>query len=485
MAGLDDYQYYAKFQSAESPFWESPNRQRPSERRPVDTLDSEDSIRMTRYDENERFAFFDEPGLEDDEPQESSSHGLSFPGSVPDIKSGKDAWESLFGPRKKKNTAAERESEACVTKATKNYSLCLNAATSTAEYLIAHPFLVIRRQCQVNSESVRFHLSPLSTIGVVYRLAKAQGIFALSKGFTSVLLVKGISVWTEDCLNRVTPWSSTFPKSFSLVDTVGHLSLKCGGLVAAAPFQAASLVETVQSDIASELPGFLDVLIEGAYRLTCWNFPQSGRLLPIWAVVPASVVEGVARYSLTELLFRMLSFGDELLHPKKYFQEKRWDSQGVEVEPSVAERISWATKDLHNTSVFRLWAAFLAHVLTYPLETVLNRLLLQGTRTIIDDLDSNGTSVIAVLSGYSGFRDCVRTMMVEEGFRGFYKGVGTLFWTYLAQFALLRVADLVLVQYFSYSSPADDILSRTQSSPVSPALPSDEWNRMPPRADSR
>lgn len=69
----------------------------------------------------------------------------------------------------------------------------------------------------------------------------------------------------------------SLPRHLSLVDVCGHLAVKCGGLVVAAPFQAASLVETVQSDIASESPGFLDVLREGCYRLTCWTCPQSGK----------------------------------------------------------------------------------------------------------------------------------------------------------------------------------------------------------------
>lgn len=42
------------------------------------------------------------------------------------------------------------------------------------------------------------------------------------------------------------------------------------------PFYAASVVETVQSDIASEKPGFFDVFQEGIYRFLSWSAPQTG-----------------------------------------------------------------------------------------------------------------------------------------------------------------------------------------------------------------
>jgi solute carrier family 25 protein 46 len=42
------------------------------------------------------------------------------------------------------------------------------------------------------------------------------------------------------------------------------------------PFYAASVVETVQSDIASEKPGIFDVFQEGIYRFLSWSAPQTG-----------------------------------------------------------------------------------------------------------------------------------------------------------------------------------------------------------------
>lgn len=43
------------------------------------------------------------------------------------------------------------------------------------------------------------------------------------------------------------------------------------------PFYSACLVETVQSNIASEKTAFYDVFKEGLIRLLQWNCPQKGK----------------------------------------------------------------------------------------------------------------------------------------------------------------------------------------------------------------
>lgn len=45
------------------------------------------------------------------------------------------------------------------------------------------------------------------------------------------------------------------------------------------PFYAASVVETVQSDIASEKPGIFDVFQEGICRFLSWSAPQTGKCI--------------------------------------------------------------------------------------------------------------------------------------------------------------------------------------------------------------
>lgn len=62
------------------------------------------------------------------------------------------------------------------------------------------------------------------------------------------------------------------------------------------PFYSASLVETVQSDIASEKPGLFDVFREGSLRLLYWSSPQKGRMLPAWALIGPCMSVGITKY---------------------------------------------------------------------------------------------------------------------------------------------------------------------------------------------
>ena len=67
-----------------------------------------------------------------------------------------------------------------------------------------------------------------------------------------------------------------------------------------------------------------------------------------------------------------------------------------------------------------------------PLETVLHRLHLQGTRTIIDNLDT-GKEFVPIMTCYEGFTDCFYTIITEEGVSGLFKGFGALMLQYAVQ----------------------------------------------------
>lgn len=69
-----------------------------------------------------------------------------------------------------------------------------------------------------------------------------------------------------------------------------------------------------------------------------------------------------------------------------------------------------------------LLSVMTTEVLFYPFETILHRIQLQGTRTIIDNLDS-GYSVVPILTSYEGAADCYRTTIATEGLSGLYKGI--------------------------------------------------------------
>ena len=69
--------------------------------------------------------------------------------------------------------------------------LCLGLSGLVAEHVLSQPFVVVRRQCQVNIASHRAHLTPFSLVPVLIHLNRWQGIGVLWKGLGSSLTVKG------------------------------------------------------------------------------------------------------------------------------------------------------------------------------------------------------------------------------------------------------------------------------------------------------
>jgi solute carrier family 25, member 46 len=83
----------------------------------------------------------------------------------------------------------------------------------------------------------------------------------LFKGIGSSLLVRGMNLAVEDFLTKITPWPKEINSRSTMKQFSHHLILKALSFAVVTPFYAASLVETVQSDIASEKPGMLDVFV--------------------------------------------------------------------------------------------------------------------------------------------------------------------------------------------------------------------------------
>lgn len=206
------------------------------------------------------------------------------------------------------------------------------------------------------------------------------------------------------------------------------------------PFYSASLVETVQSDIASEKPGLFDVFRDGGLRLLYWSAPQKGRMLPVWVLIGPSIALGMSKYVFGLLIkgitYKLLSYRQRCLEKKQGAKAKQWVALTAE-----------------NITVYSTLASFFtAEVLFYPFETILHRLQLQGTRTIIDNLDS-GTSVIPIMTNYDGFLDCYRTTIRTEGFSGLYKGFGAVILQFAAHVVVLKAAQWILRQVVEiYSS---------------------------------
>ena len=104
----------------------------------------------------------------------------------------------------------------------------------------------------------------------------------------------------------------------------------------------------------------------------------------------------------------------------------------------------------------------LYHSVIFFITNVCNRLHIQGTRTIIDNLDT-GSSVIPILTRYDGFFDCWNTITREEGYWGLYKGFGALVLQYALQLSIIK-GSIFTLQHVG------DLLKSTTPSPPTTVL---------------
>ncbi|XP_059157100.1 mitochondrial outer membrane protein SLC25A46-like [Physella acuta] len=299
-----------------------------------------------------------------------------------------------------------------------------------AEQLLSHPCIVMRRQCQVHHAGFWYHLTPISLLQTIINIQRTQGGVVLWKGLGSVYIVRGISMVSETVISEVTTLPREASRHSSIKKLGGHILLK--GLIFAVttPFYAASLVETIQSDIASEKPGVFDVLVEAAARVGAWGAPKTSRQVAVWHLALPTMVFRLSHYIVNSIAqFTVTS----AMHLEQ--QEMRELPGGNGREPTAYE-----------TYFPELLATFtgglLADMITYPLETVLHRLYVQGTRTIIDNTD-NGLGVVPINTRYDGFIDCFRSIVAEEGLHGLYRGFGALVLQYSIHAIILRLAKFM------------------------------------------
>ncbi|XP_048450375.1 mitochondrial outer membrane protein SLC25A46 isoform X2 [Rhincodon typus] len=302
-------------------------------------------------------------------------------------------------------------------------------ASLFTENVLAHPCIVFRRQCQVNYHAKSYHLTPFTVVNIMYHFSKTQGIKGLWKGMGSTFIVQGIALGTEGIISEFTPLPREVSHKWSPKQIAGHLVLKGLTCVVALPFYSASLIETVQSEIIRDNPGILDCVKEGICRLVGMGVPHSKRLLPLGVLVFPTVLHGVLHYIISAIIQKFILF---LLQKKTLHQH-----------PADACNSVQTVLDAYYPELIASFVANLcADILVYPLETVLHRLHIQGTRTIIDNTDL-GFEVLPINTQYEGMRDCINVIQKEEGIFGFYKGFGAVIVQYTLHAAVLQITKMI------------------------------------------
>ncbi|XP_059825496.1 mitochondrial outer membrane protein SLC25A46 isoform X2 [Hypanus sabinus] len=305
----------------------------------------------------------------------------------------------------------------------------IGLASLFTENVLAHPCIVFRRQCQVNYHAKNYHLTPFTVVNIMYHFSKTQGIKGLWKGMGSTFIVQGIALGTEGIISEFTPLPREVSHKWSPKQIVGHLVLKGLTCAVAMPFYSASLIETVQSEIVRDNPGILDCVKEGVCRLVGMGVPHSKRLLPLGVLVFPTVLHGVLHYIISGIIQKIILF---------LLRRKTSQQYPTETSSSVQTVLDAYFPELIAGFVANLCA----DVLVYPLETVLHRLHVQGTRTIIDNTD-HGYEVLPINTQYEGMKDCINIIKKEEGIFGFYKGFGAVLVQYTLHAAVLQITRII------------------------------------------
>ncbi|KAI5193351.1 mitochondrial outer membrane protein SLC25A46 isoform X2 [Manis pentadactyla] len=305
----------------------------------------------------------------------------------------------------------------------------IGLASLFTENVLAHPCIVLRRQCQVNYHARHYHLTPFTVINIMYSFNKTQGPRALWKGMGSTFIVQGITLGAEGIISEFTPLPREISHKWNLKRIGEHLLLKSLTYVVAMPFYSASLIETVQSEIIRDNTGILECVKEGIGRVIGMGVPHSKRLLPLLSLVFPTVLHGVLHYIISSVIQKFVL----LILKRKTYSGHLADS------PSPVQSML----DAYFPELIANFAASLcSDVILYPMETVLHRLHIQGTRTIIDNTDL-GYEVLPINTQYEGMRDCINTIRQEEGTLGFYKGFGTVIIQYTLHAAVLQITKVI------------------------------------------
>ncbi|CAB3244778.1 unnamed protein product [Arctia plantaginis] len=346
--------------------------------------------------------------------------------------------EEFQGPPLVMDDVPEEDSNAYVTTA-------ISVASLITENLLSHPFIVLRRQCQVHNSLKNYHIVPYTLLPVVARLHRRQDVTTLWKGIGSTCIVKGLNLAVEDVVSKGTGWPKEIGKCSSVLQFLQHITVKCVSLAIITPFYSASLVETVQSDIASDKPALLDVFREGFMRILEWGTPSRGRMLPIWAIVLPTVALGITKY-LTHITLKSIT--EKILRFQQRHKHELSDSYNINYSKNSPNPL------LEDISLKANIFSFISmEILFFPVETIIHRLHIQGTRTIVDNLDT-GTSVIPILTGYEGFMDCYNSTVAKEGVAGLYKGFGALVLQLAAHLAIIKLTTLVVNEISNLLKPA-------------------------------
>ncbi|CAD6186516.1 unnamed protein product [Caenorhabditis auriculariae] len=290
--------------------------------------------------------------------------------------------------------------------------------------LISHPCAVVRRQCQVHQFARSAHITPITLVPVLCNAVAKEGIQTFWKGAIGSSVIWGLSNVTEIVIGDLFGLPRNIVTSGSSEKYWKHVILKACTYFVMTPFYVSSFIETVRSEsgLGSDDNRVMDVLVKGVDRLRLFVF--SGR-------------DPSRRFSILHLAVPTVGYRTThyIIQTALYNQFFRMAKRYVNRKPEV-ERTRF------HEYLPQLFAQMTSSVLTdlilFPVETILHRMYIQGTRTLIDNMDT-GVSAVSMSVKYSGFFNCLKQVVEREGVRALYAGVGALALEYMLHSGLQQL----------------------------------------------
>jgi len=275
--------------------------------------------------------------------------------------------------------------------------------------IIRQPCTVLRRQCQVHPHASKMHLIPVTLLPIALNIVNKDGLLSLWKGSIGTGVLWAVSQVSEVLIADVFSLPRTLVFDGRRQRFWRHIVLKASTYLVTTPFIISSFVETVRSGARADDSRLLDVIFSGLERFK-FDFiggtMDNKRFSVFYLFIPT-----VGYYTIHFLV-------QKCTYAAVYGIAKRRISRKL---PSDRTRFDTIMPEMISTMTSML----LADLVCYPMETVLHRLYIQGTRTLIDNLDT-GLTAISIGTRYSGFFDCLLTIIDREGAWALFGGIGAV-----------------------------------------------------------
>uniref|UniRef100_A0A914MIL9 Solute carrier family 25 member 46 n=2 Tax=Meloidogyne TaxID=189290 RepID=A0A914MIL9_MELIC len=298
--------------------------------------------------------------------------------------------------------------------------------------VIRHPFVVLRRQCQIHDHAYRKHFFPTTLVPVIIKLTAKDGFLSLWKGAVGNGVLWAFSSVSELVIAELLGLPKSFVLDGSSQRFWRHVWLKTFNFIFCTPVIVTAFLETVRTGtgLAEDLQ-IAEIITKGYDRLRQDVFGGSAvaevvrkRHSLLWLAFPTS-------------LHQTMHF---LVCQYVYTTSYSWTRTFVSRKlPSERRRYHTIMPELFSS----MTSVFVADIVCYPLETVLHRLYIQGTRTLVDNLD-NGAEALVPAGRYSGIFDCFSSIITKEGVMTLFSGIGAIFLQYMLQHCVAGITYWLL-----------------------------------------